>query len=111
MKNFVQSGDTMTVAAPYAVASGDGLLVGSMFGVAAFTAGNGVTVEAQVTGVFDLKKTSAQAWTLGALIYWDNTAKECTTTSSGNKLIGVAAAAAGNPSATGQVRLNAAFVS
>jgi len=38
MKNFVQPGKTITLTAPYAVTSGDGLLVGSVFGVAAGTA-------------------------------------------------------------------------
>jgi predicted RecA/RadA family phage recombinase len=111
MKNFVQEGKTLTLAAPYAVVSGDGLLVGSIFGVASADAANGAEVEAVTEGVFSLKKTSAQAWTQGALIYWDNTAKECTTTVSTNKLIGTAALAASNPTSTGTVRLNAAFIS
>ena len=111
MKNFIQEGITLTLAAPYAVVSGDGLLVGSIFGVATGDAANGAEVEAITRGVFSLKKTSAQAWTVGALIYWDNTAKECTTTVSTNKLIGVAVAAAVNPSSTGLVRLNGGFIS
>jgi predicted RecA/RadA family phage recombinase len=56
--------------------------------------------------VGDLAKVSAQAWTEGAKIYWDDTAKNFTTTSGGNTLAGVAAAAAANPSATGKVRLD-----
>ena len=35
MKNYVQPGNTITLTAPYTVASGDGLLVGSIFGIAA----------------------------------------------------------------------------
>ena len=35
MKNYVQPGNTITLTAPYAVTSGDGFLVGSIFGVAA----------------------------------------------------------------------------
>lgn len=111
MKNFIQEGKTLTLTAPYQVASGDGLLVGSIFGVAANDAANAAEVEAVTEGVFSLKKTSAQAWTVGALIYWDNTNKECTTTVGTNKLIGTAAAAAVNPSGTGLVRLNGAFIS
>ena len=38
MKNYVQPGNTITLTAPYAVTSGDGLLVGAIFGVAAGTA-------------------------------------------------------------------------
>lgn len=111
MKNFVAEGKTLTLLAPYQVASGDGLLVGSVFGVASNDAANGAEVEAVVEGVFTLKKTSAQAWTVGALIYWDNTAKECTTTVSTNKLVGTAMAIATNPTPTGIVRLNGSFIS
>lgn len=108
MKNFVQNGETLTLTAPYDVLSGAGMLVGALFGVACFDALSGAVVEAKTVGVFDLKKVSAQAWTLGAKIYWDNSAKNATTTAAGNTLIGAAAAAADNPSATGRVRLNGA---
>ena len=113
MKNYIESGDTVTVPAPYAVASGDGALVGSIFGAAVTSAGSGEDVPLKTTGILTLKKTSAQAWTLGAPIYWDNAAKEATTASASgaNKLIGVAMEAASNPSATGKVRLNGAFIS
>ena len=110
MKNYVQDGNVLTLTAPYDVASGAGLLVGSIFAVATAAALSGATVEAQITGVVDLAKVSAQAWTVGALIYWDNAAKNATTTASTNKLIGTAAAAAANPSSAGTVRLNGAFI-
>lgn len=109
MKNYVQPGNVIPLAAPYEVVAGAGLLIGAIFGVAATDAANGAAVEAQVVGVFDLKKTSAQAWSVGVKVYWDDTAKEATTTSAGNTLIGVAVAAAANPSATGRVRLNGSF--
>lgn len=109
MKNFIQRGEVVTLAAPYDVASGAGLLVGSVFGVATSGALSGATVEVALCGVYELAKTSAQAWTVGAKIYWDDTAKVCTTVNTSNTLIGVAVAAAANPSATGLVRLNGAF--
>jgi len=108
MNNAIQDGKVLTLTAPYAVASGAGALVGSIFAVAAAAVANGATGEFQRTGVFELAKTSAQAWTVGAKIYWDNTNKECTTTSSGNTLIGVATAVAANPSSTGYVLLDGA---
>jgi predicted RecA/RadA family phage recombinase len=76
MKNFVQPGNTITLTAPYAVASGDGLLVGSIFGVAAGTAALGEIVEAALVGVYELKKLGSQAWAVGDRIYWDNTARQ-----------------------------------
>lgn len=111
MKNYVQAGDILTLTAPYAVSSGQGALVGSIFGVAAGDVSSGAEGEFKTTGVFDLAKVGSQAWTVGARIYWDDTNKYCTTTASTNKLIGVAVAAVGSGAGetTGRVRLTAAF--
>ena len=111
MKTYVQPGNTITLTAPYAVASGDGLLVGSIFGVAAGTAALGEAVETVVEGVYDLKKVASQAWAAGDKIYWDNTAKNTTKTLTSNTLIGVAteAVAGGAGDVVGRVRLNGAF--
>ena len=106
MRNHVQRGETLSLTAPYAVAAGAGLLVGSLFAVATSAADNAAAVEGATCGVYDLAKVSAQAWTVGAKIYWDDTARLCTTVSTSNTLIGAAVAAATNPSATGRVRLN-----
>ena len=77
MKNYVQKGETLTLTAPYAVSSGGGALVGSVFGVAANDYGNGEEGEFQVAGVFDLVRETGPStgWTSGTLIYWDNTNK------------------------------------
>ncbi len=111
MKNYVQPGNTITLTAPYAVSSGDGLLVGSIFGVATGTAALGEAVEAALTGVYDLKKVASQAWAAGDKVYWDNTAREATKTTTSNTLIGVAmvAVAGGAGDTIGRVRLNASF--
>jgi predicted RecA/RadA family phage recombinase len=111
MKNYVQPGATLTLTAPYAVTSGDGLLVGAIFGVATGDAASGATVEAALTGVFDLTKIGSQAWTVGAKVYWDDTNKRCTTVATDNTLIGVAvdAVAGGAGDTIGRVRLNGSF--
>lgn len=108
MKNFVQPGETVTVAAPYAVTSGQGVLVGTLFGVASVNAAISAEVEIQTTGVFDLTKVGSQAWTVGALIYWDNAARNCTTVVGSNTLIGKALAAVGSGAGetVGRVRLS-----
>ena len=106
MQNYIQPGDVVTVAAPAAVSSGDGVLVGTLFGVAAFDADSAANVEIKTRGVFELAKNSAEAWTVGIAIYWDNTNKVVTSTSTSNTLIGKALAVAANPSGTGIVRLN-----
>jgi predicted RecA/RadA family phage recombinase len=105
MKNYVQPGNTLTLIAPYAVASGAALKVGLIIGVAATAAGIGATVEADTVGVFTLAKATGAAWTVGALLYWDDTAKNCTTTAASNQKIGVAVVAAGAGDTTGVVKL------
>lgn len=104
MKNFVQRGDTLTLVAPYDVASGAGLLVGAIFAVATAAALNTKDVEARTEGVYDLPK-AAGAVTQGAKLYWDNAAKNVTTTAAGNTLIGVATQAAAGGDATTRVKL------
>lgn len=106
MRNYVQPGDVVTVPAPAAVASGDGVLVGGLFGIAGTDAASGDLVEIKLVGVYDMPKTSAQAWTVGADIYWDDGAGVATTVSTDNTLIGKAVEVAENPSGTGRVRLN-----
>lgn len=101
----------MSLPQPDALTSGQGALVGTMFGVARADAANGADVALKTRGVFDLTKTGTQAWAVGAAIYWDNAAKNCTTTVGTNTRIGVAVAsvdgAAG--STIGRVRLNGSF--
>lgn len=92
MNNFLSKGDTVTVPAPYAVTSGAGVLVGAIFGVAAYSAALGVDVEIKREGVYSLTTLSTDTATIGARLYWDNTNKRATTTSAGNTLIGAAAA-------------------
>jgi predicted RecA/RadA family phage recombinase len=105
MKNFVQSGVNLTLTAPYAVTSGQGALVGSLFGVASTDLANGASGEFVTLGVFDLPKATGEAWTVGQKIYWDNTNRRTTTTLTSNTLIGVAMLAAIAGATTGRVRL------
>jgi len=109
MKNYVQDGAVLTLTAPYDVTSGQALKVGSIIGIATADAVETAAVEAITRGVVDVAKVSAQAWTVGAAIYWDDTARLFTTTSTSNTLAGVAVAVAANPSATGRVRLNGTY--
>lgn len=109
MNNYIQKGVTLSLVAPYAVASGAGLLVGAIFGIAVRAADSGKPVEADTQGVYTLPKVSAQAWTVGQKVYWNDTDKVCTTEATDNTLIGVAVEVAANPSATGTVRLNGSF--
>lgn len=109
MKNYQQKGDIVTLIAPAALASGVGVLVGSIFGITQNAAASGAEVEALRQGVFTHAKNSAEAWTVGDKVYWDNTAKVFTTTVGTNTLVGAAYAVAANPSATGTVLLDGAI--
>ncbi|WP_127109925.1 DUF2190 family protein [Pararhodobacter zhoushanensis] len=108
MKNYIQPGEVVGVLAPRDVKSGEGVLIGSLLGIALTDALTGAQVEIQRRGVFTHAKTSAQAWTVGAKLYWDNTNFVFTTTASGNTLAGTAAEIAANPSALGVVLLDGA---
>ena len=110
MKNFVQPGNAITVPAPTGgVSAGDGVLVGSLFGVAACDAAEAADVEIATVGVFDLAKDTATVIAQGAAVYWDATNKEVTGDEEGNALIGAAVAAAGSGSVVVRVRLNGVF--
>jgi len=107
MENYVAPGEVVELTAPTGgVVSGTAYLIGGLVIVALVTAAEAAKFNALVTGVVEHAKVSAQAWTEGAKLYWDDTAKNFTTTASGNTLVGVAAAAAANPSATGKIRLD-----
>jgi predicted RecA/RadA family phage recombinase len=103
MQNFVQKGDVLTFTAPSGgVVSGTGYLIGSLFVVAVVTAAAGDPFAGVVRGVATLAKASG-AWTEGAKLYWDDTAKNVTTTATSNKFIGHAAAAQASGDTTGAV--------
>ncbi len=108
MRGYIQPGNTITLPAPYAVASGDGLLVGAIFGIATGSAALGAEVETLTEGVVELRKAPSQTWTVGARIYWDNTARLATTVIASNTLIGAAIepVAGGVNDTIGRVRLN-----
>ncbi|TJZ86154.1 DUF2190 family protein [Paracoccus hibiscisoli] len=106
MKNYVQPGEHLTLTMTAAVASGDGVLIGAIFGVTQGAAAANQQVVVVRRGVYDLPKLAAQAWTVGAKVYWNDTDKVCTTVASGNTLIGAAVEAAANPSAIGRVLLD-----
>lgn len=110
MKNYIQPGEVVAVPAPATVASGAGVQVGTLFGVAGFDAASGAKVEIHTRGAFELVKVGSQAWTVGVAIYWDDAAKKCTTAAAaganlpiGNALVAVGSGAG---ETLGIVRLN-----
>jgi len=108
MKNYIQAGDNLTVVAPSGGTVSGGLYkVGAIIGVAATTEAAGDSVVLKTRGVFDLKKTSSQAWAVGDLVFMNTTTRDVTNVSAtGLVLVGMATEIAANPSATGACRLN-----
>jgi len=109
MKVFVQPGDVLTLTAPAGgVVSGTAYLIGGLVVVAEATAAATEKFPARTAGVYTLAKATGQTWAEGAKLYWDDTAKKFTTTSTSNTFAGHAVAAAATGDTTGQVRLHGA---
>lgn len=110
MKNFVQEGDLITfAAAPYAVASGGGFKSGAFVAIAVVAAASGAPVTGKIEGVFTHAKNSADVWTVGTKVYWDDTAKVFTSVVGTNTLVGAAVEAAAGGITTGTVYLDGAI--
>lgn len=107
MKNFIKPAKIVTLTAPYDVLSGKGLLVGTLFAIAACDALSGAEVEGAIHGQFLMDKATGASTggAQGAAAYWDNTAKLVTAVSTSNKLIGVFAKTCANGDATCEVIL------
>lgn len=107
MRNFVQTGDTVTFTAPTGgVVSGLAYLIGTILVVAAATVAQALPFEGATEGIFDLPKAATITPAEGALVYWDNSAHNVTTTATGNTRIGVCCVVPGASDATIRVRLN-----
>lgn len=101
MKNFIQGGDVLTLTPAAAVASGVGYLFGAaLFGVATNDVVISTPGEFKTSGVVEIGKTSALAISVGDRLFWDATNKVVNKTSTAQQCVGVAVAAAANPSAT-----------
>lgn len=110
MKNHMKTGAMVTATAPSGgVVSGDLVILGSFFGIAATSADEDQEFELKVGEVWELAKPNDEAWALGQSVYWDAGAKKATVDPSGNTLIGAANSAATETAVVGNVRLNDAF--
>jgi predicted RecA/RadA family phage recombinase len=103
MKNYYSPGDVVTLIAPANVASGDCVLVGSIFGVASYDALQNAEVECAVTGVFDLP--SEGAISQGAPVFWNASTKKVTATGTAHTMIGVCLVGIGSGATVARIRL------
>jgi predicted RecA/RadA family phage recombinase len=94
MRNYIQDGDTLTVTAPAAVASGDFVQVGRIRGVAVTAAASGAQVELKTTGVFRIPKLGSEAFaSVGLPVYCvlsgDGVKTVTTASTTANVLVGI----------------------
>lgn len=110
MKNYINSGDAVSVTAAANVAAGKVVVVGlNLFGVALTSAATNETVALQTRGLFDLDKTTgaSTSFAAGALVYWDATNALCTVSATSNTKVGCAVQAAANADTTVRVLMPA----
>lgn len=113
MKNFIQNGHNITLAAPYAVNSGEGVLADRLFGVACSDADNGADVDIATVGVFAMAKESTDVFTVGQPVYFDvatltvrsHNSEDSNSAGESEALVGVAVAVAGAGTTTVRIRL------
>jgi predicted RecA/RadA family phage recombinase len=107
MKTYVEPGEALEFTAPAGgVVSGRGAKIGDALVIATVTAAATEKFVGLRQGVVEHAKVSAQAWTEGQQVNWDEAAKLFTTVTTGNFRAGYALKAAANPSATGFVVLS-----
>lgn len=105
-RNFVYDGEHFNYTAGGTVTNGDLVPMTDMVGLALAPATSGVVIAVRTEGVAELTKVTGDTITQGQIVYWDNSAKKITTTSSGNTRAGKAYAAAGNGVTKVMVKLN-----
>lgn len=106
MKTFVQRADeAQDFIAPANVTSGTGVKIGDILVIALETKLSGERFRGMTQGVVSHAKVSAQAWTQGQRVLWDDTAKLFTTVTTGNFIAAASMAVFANPTAVGSVYL------
>jgi predicted RecA/RadA family phage recombinase len=104
--NFKAKGDVITVVAPAGgYSSGDGVLVGGLFGVAMGDAALGEDCEVRLSGVFTLPKDNTLAIDQGDRVFWDDGNSEVDKTATAQVAIGHAVEDAADVATTIDIRL------
>jgi predicted RecA/RadA family phage recombinase len=110
MKNFVSPGDALDLVAPSGgVTSGKGVKIGAIIAIAMVTVAAGATFSGLVRGVINADSDTGTAWAVGDIVYWDDTAKVFTKTTTSNTKAGYVTAAKASGATSGQIRLQPVF--
>jgi predicted RecA/RadA family phage recombinase len=103
---FISDGKYIDHTPAGALASGDVVVQGDLVGVVQRPLAAGELGALAVDGVFDFAKNTGVAYTVGTILYWDDTNNVVTTTATGNKQIGKVARAAASADTTVRTRLS-----
>ena len=103
---YIQEGHYIDHTPVSALASGDVVVQGDLVGVTVRPLAAGEVGSIAVDGVFDFTKNTGVAFTVGTILYWDDTNNVVTTTSAGNKSIGKVVRAAASADTTVRMRLS-----
>ena len=107
-KNYVFHGQTIPVTLSGTVASGDGIVVGTLLGVALNSGGSGDTIQVAIEGVWDLPALEAANIAVGAKFFWDVSEGEAISTGQANGDLdggAIAIATSGTSSTTVRAKL------
>jgi predicted RecA/RadA family phage recombinase len=107
MKNHVQEGRYIEAPLPYARKSGEGVLIGALFGVCVVDGASGDLVNIDTKTVYDLTGATGAGTdaSFGAAAYWDDTAKKVTPVATNNTMIGVFVTDKATTDAVARVRI------
>ena len=103
---FIQEGHYIDHTPATALASGDVVVQGDLVGVTVRPLAAGELGSLAVDGICDFNKSTGVAFTVGTILYWDNTNKVVPTTAAGNKSIGKVVRAAASADTTVRIRLS-----
>ena len=103
---FIADGKYIDHTPAGALASGDVVVQGDLVGVVLRPLAAGELGALAVDGVFDFAKNTGVAFTVGTILYWDDTNNVVTSTATGNKQIGKVVKAAASADTTVRMRLS-----
>ncbi|MFM7844611.1 MAG: DUF2190 family protein [Planctomycetota bacterium] len=103
---YVQEGELVDYTPGSAVAAGDVVVQGDLVGVVVRPLAAQENGSLLVWGTFDFTKNTGVTYTVGTIVYWDDTNNVVTTTATGNKAIGKVVRAAASADTTVRVRLS-----
>lgn len=103
---YVQEGNYIDYTPGSAVAAGDVVVQGDLVAVAKGDIAANKLGALAVGGVFDFAKNTGVAYTVGQILYWDDTNNVVTATATGNKQIGKVVRAAATTDTTVRMRLS-----